>query len=454
MPQPRAETDRDAVEKVDAEFGSLPKLEVRINRIPIEDWLKSKKTGERGKSVLDAAMKCHKTGPILTNDTSADPNSTADGIYKSTASNTMLNDAFKPSSDSKSQSPVRLAINSHHILRELSRVTGYAIKPQSNVIIPPFKVLVFYEKEISDRLIELEKNLGEGADETNEEAVSVNIDTQSTSQDEVKSVSGTNDQFLPREDVDVGSSIEPEAQMKSNERTTVLEELGEASEEKTESGADKPCEMCGAPFDTKCTCARDTVEHLRCLVEFITVDLQEILEIRSQIRDGSLRFIAFEHLWHLFNPGDVILSAPPKFEAYRVIHVSNGRKCLGLMESVDGENEDDGLVFLKSLPVNPFAIHCFSMNFDGQRFGPFQLYKEIKYYYGKHAISTLDVVPSKFADRETNFLRDLVRRGKRFQSLTNVLPKGFSHGKYSGRNLWPPKGEVSSRLLAQSKCSC
>jgi hypothetical protein len=63
-------------------------------------------------------------------------------------------------------------------------------------------------------------------------------------------------------------------------------------------------------------------------------DLGAIFELRRQIQDGKTDYggIAHKDLWHLYKPGDIIVSNPALHpgpqQAYCVLHVTGGENAL------------------------------------------------------------------------------------------------------------------------------
>lgn len=73
--------------------------------------------------------------------------------------------------------------------------------------------------------------------------------------------------------------------------------------------------------------------QLRCLVNFMDSDMQDIFDVVRQLANRSLKEVAFEHLWLLYKPGDLVytMKDPGEFstyQAYRVLHVTGGRPIL------------------------------------------------------------------------------------------------------------------------------
>jgi hypothetical protein len=63
----------------------------------------------------------------------------------------------------------------------------------------------------------------------------------------------------------------------------------------------------------------DLLQDLELLVEFFDKDLQPTFELRRKIEDGTLNEIQYQDLWHLFNPGDIVVDPNNNLEVYRVL---------------------------------------------------------------------------------------------------------------------------------------
>lgn len=68
------------------------------------------------------------------------------------------------------------------------------------------------------------------------------------------------------------------------------------------------------------------VVHLEMLVEFGEKALKRHLNLRAQIKDATLQRIAFTDLWHLYNPGDLLLVNERGYpQLYMVYNVTGGQ---------------------------------------------------------------------------------------------------------------------------------
>lgn len=186
-----------------------------------------------------------------------------------------------------------------------------------------------------------------------------------------------------------------------------------------------------------CTCIKDAREHLKLVVDELDNHLSGLLTLRHAIEERSIRTIRFPWLWHLYYPGDVVVSSMLPYQAYRVLHVSGGRslltKSMKRQDRLYGAPDDgdyDG-----ASRVSPFKLDLIRFDFDGEYYGPCHITFSIKVYDGEKEITDLDVYPIQFA--EGALRRSLVERGQRFTRF-----KDFEHMKYVGWSLDYPNKEV------------
>ncbi|KAM0176166.1 hypothetical protein ACHAPF_005032 [Botrytis cinerea] len=281
---------------------------------------------------------------------------------------------------------IRMAINSEALRDELRIVigagVGLVINEWRRVLTGPWKVLVEYEKAIRARLHKLEEMM-----KSRDEKLAEN----------------------PVEDKNRGAD-QAQEDRKSDRKVRFRD-------------PPSSCEVCDVvypPHQTPLACIDTRVAHLKCLIEFMEHDLNHVFKLREQIKDGSVTEIAFTDLWHLFSPGDLIVTYPMS-RAYRVFHTSGGRLRLSKPE-----------LFEKKAVCSPFNINCFYMRSDWKTVGPIHETLRISEYAGKRAVSELlveldgklmtervTVLPLKILSiSETNKqISYLVTRGKKLRSL-------------------------------------
>jgi hypothetical protein len=173
-------------------------------------------------------------------------------------------------------------------------------------------------------------------------------------------------------------------------------------------------------------------EVLKCFVEFIDNDLKDVFELRQGLKDVTIREIAFGDLWHLFSPGDLLVTSGPLRERqlFKVFYTSGGRPTV---------RKDAN--FEKYSITTPFTIDCYYIDFDKKWLGPVHQTITIPRYEGKRPITALTMsysdnnitprtastFPIRFLKEPETAIANLVKRGERHRELTP-----FSHKRYCG----------------------
>lgn len=88
--------------------------------------------------------------------------------------------------------------------------------------------------------------------------------------------------------------------------------------------------------------------------------------------------------------------------------------------------------------MSPFVIDCVRFDFDGEKLGPVQDTISIFEYEEDRTITTLDVYPISYAEKEEELTKALLNRGRRFAAY-----RAFKHKRYEGLSLSEPQEEVS-----------
>lgn len=204
-------------------------------------------------------------------------------------------------------------------------------------------------------------------------------------------------------------------------------------------------------------------DELRCIVEFMDHDMKNTFSTQRSIQEGTKKTIAFDYLWLLFKPGDVVISAGQQKRAYIVLHVTGGRalerkaKTTGSRDkprevsnyAIKEQEQEKEAYLAKYSKTTPFVIDCFYVDFDGKNFGPLPQKFMLAEFEGEKPITSLEVFPLRFDDNPKNTERLLAKRGKRFAKLARV-----DHKYYSGKTVTEPKilenqGEVFASGIVQ-----
>ncbi|TGO20749.1 hypothetical protein BPAE_0268g00030 [Botrytis paeoniae] len=275
---------------------------------------------------------------------------------------------------------IRLAINSEALRDELRIVigagVGLVISEWRRVLTGPWKVLVEYEEAIEARLHKLEEMMN-----SRDENLAENLA-------EDKNIAADQVHKDRRSDRKVRFRDPPSS-----------------------------CEVCDVvypPHETPLACIDTRVAHLKCLIEFMDHDLKHVFELRQQIKDGTITEIAFTDLWHLFGPGDLIVTYPMS-RAYRVFHTSGGRLRLSKPE-----------LFEKKTVCSPFNINCFYMKSDWKTVGPVHETLRISEYTGKKPVSELlvELDGKLMTERVTVFPLKLLSISELKEKISHLIARG------------------------------
>lgn len=190
--------------------------------------------------------------------------------------------------------------------------------------------------------------------------------------------------------------------------------------------------------------------------------------LREQISNGSLAKIGFQDLWHLYQPGTVIVSSARPRQAYKVLHVCGGRVLMrqpraDTWNSIDDSDESglsaelkhrDWMQKSEKLRTSHFSIDCVSLDFDGELLGPIYSTFAVAPYDNEKTVTSLDVHPIRFADDFENLSHSLIARGRRFAYCADSgQPIQAKHKAYNGPSLDEPPEEVCSASQASDNTS-
>lgn len=193
------------------------------------------------------------------------------------------------------------------------------------------------------------------------------------------------------------------------------------------------------------------VASLELLHGFIQTELGYYLELQSRVEAGLLTRIAFEDLWYLFQPGEVLYEEVWGYQQLlRTYSVTGGQlrrrnptrqehdsnpRVVGThrfhphrsSDSEDDSTDEDSFVWGIGT-WSPFKIDCFEMEFDGLSIGPVNSCKKIKHYSGEIKITDLPIYPLRFHKQRGEIAAKLEARGKDFIS-------SYGHRMYNGLTL-------------------
>ncbi|KAK0642942.1 hypothetical protein B0T16DRAFT_333103 [Cercophora newfieldiana] len=186
---------------------------------------------------------------------------------------------------------------------------------------------------------------------------------------------------------------------------------------------------------------RVKVDGFRALVHLLDTDLRLLVENYRRVQQGTIQSMPFSHLWFLFSPGQEIVSARPRHQAFRVLQVTGGRRSMS-RTTLGPDSSSGGKV------VSDLMVDCFHFDFDGKRFGIVSQAIAIKPYNGVKRIIDLPVYPTELHraapdDKHPNrsLGEVLLARGHKFNELCQV-----SHRRYCGLSLREPNFQTIEEI--------
>ena len=279
----------------------------------------------------------------------------------------------------------------------------------STVLLRPYRILVYYEKQFKDLLASLEQNMQHPRDADQ-------IDASETSPTETAQTKNPEEK----------ASAQESTEHRSPETTAIVEEHNDGSDNESEASERQPSELEKRP----CT----ATFHLRCLMRFVDSYVKPTIEYLESDRCED---VFFHDLWHLFRPGTEVIDQMGK-QAYRVFRVQTARHKVEeqpwLRWSKAAESDDE------VEDQSPFKLHCAYIDFDGKSFGPVTKIFIIAPFSGLQPVTKLPVYPLRLAKSKQLRLQ-LIERGRTLLSVSK-----FRAMYYTGHTLGT-KEEVDSQVV-------
>lgn len=146
-----------------------------------------------------------------------------------------------------------------------------------------------------------------------------------------------------------------------------------------------------------------TEKHLNILYEILKEELRDTIKaFEDYVAQGV---ITFEHVWTIFQPGAIVLS-----------HFHGGTTVAVQFRSGNYEETRCGKVY---------SLNCECIDWNGENYGKGGEQLQVPEFVGARPIKSLHAYPLAFHPRK-EALRDLlIKRGKKFESLTGYHYKGW-----------------------------
>ena len=167
-------------------------------------------------------------------------------------------------------------------------------------------------------------------------------------------------------------------------------------------------------------------EHLLLFRDVLFEELKNAIAAKIDLVKNGV--ITFEYLWTIFEPQTLVYS------------VSNGKECVfKLNSSSTATDQRRGLDFLQLL--------CWSVDWDGTKFGRHDVYLQDYEFAGTTPISSLSAYPLEFHPEKEQLVQRLVLRGKLFERFAGYHYKAYRGVALGYSRCGMVRHNVESRII-------
>ncbi|RMJ18392.1 hypothetical protein CDV36_001928 [Fusarium kuroshium] len=333
----------------------------------------------------------------------------------------------------RQEQPHRVVIGSELLTAELEDVTGVTIRFTSPVILaPPYKIFIRYYPNIVQRVSNLESQMARLEKEDRSSTTSGSPEMEPSIVPDVVPSGRRSGQDNPSILVTTATSGEPRAESSISDNRT----------RQQEQGTRRIAELA------------TRIDHLRLLKDLIETELALSIDIHQRIKDGVLEKVAFEDLWCLFQPGDILYFKNHSHDQLgKAYGVTGGqqRKRSHTKEEIremrrstphwinDTENDFPIIHHAARGTWTPLIVDYYTMEFDGHRIGPVRGRRQIRHYTGERKITDLPIYPLRFHKKTEEMMQQLTARGKMYCS-------SYGHKSYRGSTTPIKPGECPEEI--------
>ena len=352
----------------------------------------------------------------------------------------------------------RIRIRSPHIIHALQRISEQTFPDNSCFVIHrPFKILLFYEKEIELYLAELAESFEQNTDCPLGDQCNgaVNFDKKlfvSTESNETSRMSlrrrFTDGPDSPMTKIPLNSSEEHgNFPFYSKNNQTKASHIGsEASLRRSSNLTELNNGTCKHELSDDLLAERDAIIHLRELLKFMKEDMKEVFERHHLLRSSETSeatLVGFRDLFHVFIAGDLVVTDEPSpSRIYRVSILpacdlfSPKRPVTEIRMQSEGSHSKVESVY-KHETMSYLNVDVFYFDFDGRNFGPVEKRFRIVSFEGEKNVTDLPLFPLRFHKDAARIRSQMLDRGTKFCDLCTVV-----HREYNGLSAVEPKEQV------------
>ena len=348
----------------------------------------------------------------------------------------------------------RIRIRSAHIIHALQRISEQTFPNYSCFIIHrPFKILLFYEKEIEVYLVELEEISDQNTDcpfgdrckasVKFDKKTFVSSDSYETSRDSLRR--HLTDRLDTSETNTPLTSSEGHG-FKEHQQNSIPLDGDEAPLRQPPNLIESNNEACKHELSDDLLADKEAIIHLRALLKFMKEDMKAVFERHHLLRSlaaSEATLVGFRDLWHLFIAGDLVVTDDPSpSRIYRVSILpacdlfSSKRPVTEIRMRSEGSHKQVESVY-KQESMSFLNVDVFYFDFDGRNFGPVEERFRIVSYEGRKKITDLPLFPLRFRKDAASIRSQMLDRGTKFCDLCTIV-----HREYNGLSAVEPKEQV------------
>ena len=353
----------------------------------------------------------------------------------------------------------RIRIRSPHIIYAHQRITEQTYPSNSSLLIHrPFKILLFYEKQIELYLAELAENYDQYTNCPLGDRCKgfTNFDnTTPKSGDNNETPRGTlRRRFTDEPDTPGTKSPLASSEEQGNfalfnklQQTSVPSNRTEGHLHQDSSFAQTNSETCKHEFSDDLQAEKEAITHLHALLKFMKDDMKAIFERHHLLRSPETTddiLVGFRDLWHLFAAGDLVVTDDPApSRIYRVsilpaceFFFSSKRPVTEIRMRLEGSHKEVESVY-KQESMSYLNVDVFYFDFDGRNFGPVEKRFRIISFDGEKKVTDLPLFPLRFHKDASKIRSQMLDRGTKFCDLCTIV-----HREYNGLSAVEPKEQV------------
>lgn len=176
-----------------------------------------------------------------------------------------------------------------------------------------------------------------------------------------------------------------------------------------------------------------SIRRLQCINDFIQTDLANYIGLELRCENGDLEEVLFEEVYHLFKPGDLVLTDfTGDNQLYQVSSVTGGR--MRLSSGSDGsagprqpQPRDNPR---QAGTYTELRVSSFTMMWDGENIGCRHGWGYINYFTGTKLVTDLPIFPLRFHKDSRELRKRLCARGSKYVQCSG-------HKRYTGTSVIP-----------------